>query len=158
MGGVKFFTVSVETPEADKDLMYAVLSGMNMDVDPEAGELKGGAKELGKLIMSYNKDTLAMLCHVPHAIKEKLSAGDWIAAVMLIMGGKITEIKEVDDGKTIYVEVPADTANDKFGIKMRDEASGVSYATLVKAGLVADEDSDDEFDINECDGMDEMEW
>lgn len=39
---------------------------------------------------------------------------------------------------------------------MRDEAAGVSYNALVKAGLVAEDD--DDFDINECEGMDEASW
>lgn len=49
MGGVQFFTVCLETPEANRELMYASLSGMNQDVNPEEGELKGGAKGLGKV-------------------------------------------------------------------------------------------------------------
>lgn len=57
--------------------------------------------------------------------------------------------------RVIYVEVPADAKAEKFGIKIRDEAAGVSYNVLVKAGLVADDD-DDDFDINECEGMEEV--
>jgi len=70
---------------------------------------------------------------------------------------EIVEEKSIDDGECIYVEVKGDPAAERYPLKMRDDASGVSYAALVKAGLVAD-DGDDEFDINECDGMDEMEW
>jgi len=158
MGGVKFFTVSLDEPEGDKDLMYQALDGSNAEPNPEEGELKGGAKELGKIFLSYNTDKLSLLCHVPNVIKEKLAARAWVDAVLTVFpAAQILEEKEYAEGECIYAEVAADKSKDQFPIKMRDEASGVSYAHLVKNGLVADDD-DDDFDINECEGMDEMEW
>lgn len=99
MGGVKFFTVTLEEPEANKDLMYAALEGANQEPNPEEGELKGGAKELGKLLLSYNTEKVAMLCHVPDVLAEKLTADDWVANVTKIVGGDIVETKAVDGGK-----------------------------------------------------------
>jgi len=69
MGGVKFFTVALDVPEASRELMYHALSGFNKDVDPESEELKGGAKGLGKMMLSYKSDLLAILCHVPNELK-----------------------------------------------------------------------------------------
>lgn len=51
------------------------------------------------MIMSYNPDLVAMLCHVPNALAEKYTADAWVEAVMKISGGEIIETKEVDDGK-----------------------------------------------------------
>lgn len=52
-----------------------------------------------QMIMSYNPDLVAMLCHVPNALAEKYTADAWVEAVMKISGGEIIETKEVDDGK-----------------------------------------------------------
>ncbi|CAG9460852.1 unnamed protein product [Pedinophyceae sp. YPF-701] len=156
MGGVKFFCIALDEPAGDKELLFAALAGANAEVDPEAGELKGGAKELGKVLLSYGEDKLSMLCHLPASLADKLSADEWMKTLMDKVGGEILETKD-EEGKIIYAEAKADKDNGKFPIKMRDEASAASYDLLKTKGFVGGDD-DSDFDLNQCEDMQDLEW
>lgn len=55
------------------ELLEAVLEGANVEVDEAADERKGGAGKIGKMFFSSGVNQLAMICHVPKELAEKLT-------------------------------------------------------------------------------------
>lgn len=55
------------------ELLEAVLDGANVEVDEAADERKGGAGKIGKMFFSAGVNQLAMICHVPKELAEKLT-------------------------------------------------------------------------------------
>lgn len=55
------------------ELLEAVLEGANVEVDEAADERKGGAGKIGKMFFSAGVSQLAMICHVPKELAEKLT-------------------------------------------------------------------------------------
>lgn len=141
MGGVKFFTIALETPNGDMELMDSVLSGMNAEVDESAEERKGGAGALGKMLLSAGDKQLAIVCHVPKALQESnsnFSIKAWVAAVVEATGAKVTE--EGEELVRIVAEGDADAG--RFPLKMRDAAQTACFGYLRSAGLLPADDSD----------------
>lgn len=56
MGGLKFFCTFIETAEGDLRLLDASMDAMNVEVDPESEERKGGSGEIGKVIISQSEE------------------------------------------------------------------------------------------------------
>ncbi|MEW5297120.1 MAG: hypothetical protein WDW38_005932 [Sanguina aurantia] len=140
LGGVSFFNISVETPEGDMELLEAVLEGANVEVDEAADERKGGAGKIGKMFFSSGVNQLAMICHVPKELAEKLTLAEWMEAVLKPIGGSVLESTDEVAKAIVLGNVEAG----KFPIKMRDEAISAGFALLRSKGLVIDDDSDDE--------------
>jgi hypothetical protein len=143
MGGVKFFSLAVETPEGDAALLDAVLEGMNAEVDPAGEERKGGAGAIGKLLLSAGDKTLTMVCHVPKELqeekKEQFSMKEWIAAVVAATGATVDS--ETDE--LVKLHADGDGAKELFPLKMRDAGQAAAIAYIRSKGLIPDEDSDD---------------
>lgn len=139
MGGVKFFHVYLESPQGDWDLMQVCMDGFNKEIDPEADDRKGGAKDLSKLLFSYNNDKLIFYCHHPKCSHDKFHIDEWVAQVTAATGA-VKIISATDE----YVkgEVLTDADADRFPIKMKDAAINSCYAWLCKQQLVLAEDSD----------------
>lgn len=57
---------------------------MNQEVDPEGEERRGGAGELGKLLLSAGDKQLAILCHVPKALQVRGRRGCGGGALLLL--------------------------------------------------------------------------
>lgn len=142
MGGVKFFHVSVESPEGDWELMDKVFEGFNLEVDESAEDRKGGAGGLGKVILSYNDDKLIWICHLPEEIqKEKnVDIKAWNANVIEVTGGSVVS----ETPTVIKGEAKANPDANKYSIKMRDEAINRCYIWLQDQKLVLADDSDDD--------------
>lgn len=141
LGGVKFFTITLETPNGDMALMDAVLEGMNAEVDESAEERKGGAGALGKMLLSAGEKQLAVVCQVPKALQESNPAfnmKDWVQVVVESTGAKITEEGE----ELVRLVAAADPDNDRFPLKMRDSAQNACFAYLRTKGLLPADDSD----------------
>lgn len=141
---MSFFGVAVENAEGELELLQQVVDGANTEVDESAEERKGGAGDIGKLFFSAGDKQLALICHVPQELTAKLSAAEWVEAVLKPLGGgNIVETSE----NLIKAVVAADPENNKFPLKMRDEAISASFTLLRAKGLVPDVDSDDD-DVN----------
>ena len=56
MGGLKFFCTFIETAEGDLRLLDASMDAMNVEVEPDSEERKGGSGEIGKVIISQNEE------------------------------------------------------------------------------------------------------
>lgn len=151
-GGVSFFGVSVESAEGELGLLLSVLEGANVEVDESAEERKGGAGDIGKIFFSAGDKQLALICHVPKELQEKLGPKEWVDAVLAPLGtGQVVEETET----VIKAVVPADAEKGKFPLKMRDEAISAGFALLRAKGLVPDVDSDDDVNYAEAAGV---EW
>jgi peptidyl-tRNA hydrolase len=141
MGGVKFFTLALETPNGEMELMDAVLEGMNAEVDEAAEERKGGAGALGKMLLSAGDKQLAVVAQVPKALQdahEAFNLKEWVAAVVEATGAQITEEGE----ELVRLIAPADADAGKFPLKMRDAAQNACFAYLRAKGLLPADDSD----------------
>ncbi|KAI8470430.1 MAG: flagellar associated protein [Monoraphidium minutum] len=141
LGGVKFFTITLETPNGDMTLMDSVLEGMNAEVDEAAEERKGGAGALGKMLLSAGDKALAMVCQVPKALQEahdNFKMAEWVKAVVDATGAKVTE----ETAELVRMVAEADPEKEKFPLKMRDSAQNACFAYLRTAGLLPADDSD----------------
>eukprot|EP00877_Chromochloris_zofingiensis_P006383 jgi/Chrzof1/1999/Cz10g29070.t1 len=143
LGGVKFYTLAVDTPNGDLALMDAVLEGMNVEVDESAEERKGGAGHLGKMLLSAGDKQLAILCHVPKALQEatpEFSIKEWVAAV--VEAAKASIVEEGDE--IVKATVAADPSKELFPLKLRDSAQQAGFAYIKGKGLIPDNDDDDD--------------
>lgn len=152
MGGVSFFTLSMEHSNGEHELLQHTLDGMNKEVDENADDRKGGAGHIGKMLLSANDKKVAIICHVPEPLKEKMSIDEWLDAVVGPLKG--TVLNKGDNVAT--AEILGDPAQERFPLKMRDEAINLSFALLKAKKLVVDDDSDDD-DTNYAEAMG-VEW
>jgi len=142
LGGVKFFNLAVETPEGDMEVLELVMQGLNAEVDEAAEERKGGAGNLGKMLLSAGDKTVAFLCHVPKALAEAtegFSMKEWAEAVAKAGNAKIVE--ETDE--IIKIVGEGDPSKELFPLKMRDAAQSAGFEYIKSKGLIPDDDSDD---------------
>lgn len=159
MGGVKFFSVSLQSPAGKWELMDAVLEGMNKTVDSGADDRKGGAGHIGKCLLFGDENILLILCHMPDSLKDVISQDEWFKAITdsvdaTRVGSPIT-IEGDGAGTVLKAEMKADPENNKFPLKLRDIAIGRSYEYLVSKELVRPEESDDDDNYAEMAGI---EW
>jgi hypothetical protein len=140
MGGVSYFHVSVDSPEADWELMQVCMDGMNRPCPEDAEERRGGADEIGKALMSYNDTKLAIYMHVPKNLIEKCSIDDWFGA----MSAGYTVNKLDGSAEFIRAEVAADPDNNIYPIKVRDDMINKGYQHLAAQQLVMPDDDDDD--------------
>lgn len=56
MGGLKFFCTFIETAEGDLRLLDVSMDAMNVEVEPDSEERKGGSGEIGKVLISQSEE------------------------------------------------------------------------------------------------------
>jgi hypothetical protein len=144
LGGVKFFNLSVDTPNGDLDVLELVLQGMNAEVDESAEERKGGSGHLGKMLLSAGDKTVAFICHVPKALQEeKADTGflikEWVEAVCKAASAEVVEETE----EIVKIRGEGSVEKELFPLKMRDAAQAAGFAYIKSKGLIPDDDSDD---------------
>lgn len=159
MGGVKFFSVAVDTANGSWPLMNAIMDGMNKDVDAAADDRKGGAGEIAKCLLGATDDVLLIICHVPDSIKHLIDQNDWFGEVVDSVGGVMGEESLVETGIAkgvlMRAEMKVSVEKQKFPLKERDVAIGKSFEYLVKKELVRPDESDDDENYAE---MADIEW
>jgi hypothetical protein len=146
--GTHFFTLAIESADGNMKLLEKVLDAMNVEVDEAAEERKGGAGDLGKLLINSNDDKLVIICHTPPEVVEKATAKDWMAAVVKATGVKI--ISETPN--VIKAELDNDPDNQIFVFKRRDQGVSASIEFLRSRQLLP-EDSDDDIDYTANSGI-----
>jgi len=139
MGGVSYFHVSIDACEGDWECLERCMIGMNTPCPEDAEERTGGADEIGKVLMSYNDDKLALYMHVPKNLSE-CSIDEWFDA--MVVGYKVTKIS--GDKEFIKAEMAADQANGIYPIKVRDVMINNGYQHLAAKRLVMPDDDGDE--------------
>lgn len=143
MGGVRFFHVSLDSPEGNWGLMDKCFEGFNKKVDPEAEDRKGGAGNIAKTLFSYKDNTLIFLTHVPTELQEKAQIQEWFDIILKVTGGK--QVGKSDDGTVLKGEVICDPDKGQYAIKVRDDAIQQGYGWLTNKQLVLVDESDDDF-------------
>lgn len=143
MGGVKFFHIAVESANGEWELLDKVLEGFNKEVDESAEDRKGGAGDLGKILLSASDERLILLCHVPKEVEGEIDQAEWFKTVSDAVGA---ESIECTLEKVLKSELKADSDKGIFPIKMRDTAINEGYNYLVSKQLVRPDDDDDDVD------------
>jgi glutathione S-transferase len=149
MGNMSHFNVSLDGPDnggvtaGDVGLMEIMLGDMNMPVDPEQEETKGGSGFVAKALFSYGGEKVGIIVYNPPEQVKKSPAIAWCKAICEGLGGKVLP------GATDLLakgEIFGNAAKDLYPIKIKDEALKASIAHLQKIGVFStdDDDSDDE--------------
>lgn len=158
MGGVKFFSVAVESALGKWELMDAILEGMNKEVDPNADDRKGGAGHIGKCLMFADDKILLIICHMPKELEKDLSQSEWFSTITNSVNANILgEPVELPNngGSVMKAQLGADADTEVFPLKLRDIAIARSFDFLVSKGLVRPDESDDDANYAE---MADIEW
>jgi len=152
LGGIKFFCVTMEKCLGEMEAVKLAMEGMNKEVDEAGDDRKGGAGNLGKMLLSADTDRVAVYAHVPAELKDQLDIKEWVAESVKGMGPVFVE----ESDEFIGVELPLDTSKELFPLKMRDLAINQGFAYLKSKSLVLDESSSDP-DVNYAE-MNGIEW
>jgi len=147
--GTHFFTVTIESANGNLKLLEKVLDAMNVAVDESADERKGGAGDLGKILINANDDKLVVICHTPDEVLEKATAKEWMAAVVKATGVKIVS----ETQNLIKAELDNDPDKDIFVFKRRDQGVSASVEFLRSRQLLPADDSDDDVDYTANSGI-----
>merc|ERR1712070_557287 len=140
MGGLRFFSTSVDEPEGDLDMLIESMKAMNSQPEPGDEERKGCSGHIGKTIFSAGVDQLAVVSYVPEAEQSNRNCKEWLEAILANFGGEITSAsKELCTGR-----VKADGNKGIFPLKIREPMILEANNFLRKKGLFPDDDDDDD--------------
>merc|ERR1712232_6255 len=89
MGGLRFFSTSVDEPEGDLDLLVESMKAMNSQPDPGDEERKGCSGHIGKTIFSAGTEQLAIVSYVPTDEQGNCNCKEWLQAVLASFGGEV---------------------------------------------------------------------
>jgi len=145
MGGLQFFSTSVDEPQGDIEMLKESLTAMNNQPIPGDEERKGCSGHIGKTIFSCGVDQLAVIAYVPEAKLgvEGMNCEEWLKSTLSIFQGEVTEV-----GREICVGiVKADGDKGIFPLKIREPMILEANNFLRKKGLFPEDDSDDEDDM-----------
>jgi len=100
MGGLRFFSTSVDEPEGDLDMLIESMKAMNSQPDPGDEERKGCSGHIGKTIFSAGVDQLAVVSYVPEAEQGNLNCKEWLEATLANFGGEVvSQSKDMCTGR-----------------------------------------------------------
>lgn len=139
MGGIKFFSLCLKNTHPD--CMDIALEAMN--IIPDGVEPFGGARELGKFILTADAKKVAFRVNVPLELHSQLTPKEWAEEVVKRTGKPVvvTEINETTYGG----ELIADPDKDLYAEKIRDELAAQSFPFLRSKELLPEVDEDDDF-------------
>jgi glutathione S-transferase len=140
MGGLRFFSTSVDEPQGDLDLLVKCVEAMNAEAIPGEEERKGCSGHMGKMVFSAGTEQLAVCAYVPAVEQPNLSCEEWLKATLANFQGKV-----VSADKT-YCTGTVQANGDKgiFPLKIREPMILEANNFLRKKGLFPDNDSDDD--------------
>uniref|UniRef100_A0A0G4GR00 Uncharacterized protein n=1 Tax=Chromera velia CCMP2878 TaxID=1169474 RepID=A0A0G4GR00_9ALVE len=150
MGGISFFTLSMETPDGNMELLEKVMEGANKEVDEAAEERKGGSGHIAKAFLSSGEQQLAILIDLPPEQKEKIDKAEWMDRMLKAVGAG--EVIGSDDRQ---IKALVKKEGEVFPIKARDVAIAASFAFLREKELVPPPQDDDDWDPSADSGL---EW
>lgn len=141
MGGLQFFSTSVDEPEGDLEMLVESMKAMNNKPIPGDEERKGCSGHIGKMIFSAGVDQLALVAYVPdEAGQEAGFCEEWLKAVLAAFGGEVTATSAgMCQGRVI-----ADGNKNIFPLKIREPMILESNNFLRKKGLFPEDHSDDD--------------
>jgi len=139
MGGLQFFSTSVDEPDGDLDLLRKSMEAMNVKSDPTDEERKGGSGHVGKMIFSAGTEQLAVVAYVPESKQAELSCEEWLNKVLAAHpGGKL--VASAVDICTGFI--PANPDKGIFPLKIRESLIMESNNFLRSKSLFPDNDDD----------------
>jgi len=150
--GVHFFLTSMIEPNGDMDKLFLCMEGANKPVDPDGDDRKGGAADLGKIFFTAGDTELSMLSHVPKECVDKCTNEEFFGAVCSKVGGKPEKVE--GDESLLKCHIKGDPENNRFPLKLRDEAISAGFEFLKAKGLILDDDSDDDINFADDCGVD----
>ena len=157
MGGQEFFAAAVDEPQGDMAMLEAECDAMECDPDPNEAEIKGGAGQVGKLLISNGTYEVALLASVPQSLEGagKVNAVEWLQWVANATGGDASKcLLDRSDRAYARAVVKADLKSGLYAIRMKDDATPAAFSYLKSVGAIPeddDDDDDDDDDINYAD-------
>jgi len=138
MGGVAYFHVAVDLCAADWELLEACMVAMNKPCPEDADERRGGAEDIGKVLISYIDSKIALYMHVPANLACDMD--DWFNA--MTDGYTVNKISQ--DKTYIKAEILANPDANVFPIKVKDDVINKGYQMLTTKQLVMPDDDEDD--------------
>merc|ERR1712178_4481 len=89
MGGLQFFSTSVDEPQGDLEFLVESMKAMNAQPVPGDEERKGCSGHIGKMIFSAGDKQLAVVAYVPEAKQKDCSCEEWLKKVLSTQNGKV---------------------------------------------------------------------
>jgi len=89
MGGLRFFSTSVDEPQGDLELLVESMKAMNNQPIPGDEERKGCSGHIGKTIFSAGTEQLAIVSYVPKEEQGNLNCKEWLEAILANFGGEL---------------------------------------------------------------------
>jgi len=139
MGGLQFFSTSVDEPDGDVDLLRKSMEAMNTKSDPTDEERKGGSGHVGKMIFSAGTERLAIVAYVPEAKQAELSCEEWLNKVLAAQPNGTLVASAVDICTGF---IPANPDKGIFPLKIRESLIMESNNFLRSKSLFPDNDDD----------------
>lgn len=139
LGGLEFFSCSVETPQGDREILLDVLDGMN----------KEKAGKWGKVVVSANDLTVSGVVHVPKEL-AKSSHLDAIKWAKYIVANTYKAEMTFESEELIEFSIKIDPFEEVFSFKLCDEIleNSTRQLRILKLLPPKHEESDDEANYN----------
>eukprot|EP01064_Diplonema_japonicum_P031112 TRINITY_DN5469_c0_g2_i1.p1 TRINITY_DN5469_c0_g2~~TRINITY_DN5469_c0_g2_i1.p1 ORF type:complete len:286 (+),score=95.24 TRINITY_DN5469_c0_g2_i1:42-860(+) len=154
--GSSFQQANLVEPEGKMELLEVALAAMNVPVEPDAEERKGGADGVAKILLTATDTAFACIIHVPTEYTDpsntelnprgySISAVNWAKAAFSTLPGDGKGIEYLTQTPTLVKAVYKPQPDlGRYTLKAKDAVSGASFAFLREKNLVVDDDSDDE--------------
>jgi valyl-tRNA synthetase len=141
MGGLQFFSCSVDEPDGDVELLQECMKAMNAAPIPGEEERKGCSGHIGKTIFSAGTEQLAVVAYVPDQKVSELSCEEWLRATLANWGGEVLSTSpNICTGRVL-----ANSDKGIFPLKIREPMILDANNFLRKKNLFpADDDDDDD--------------
>jgi len=142
MGGLQFFSTSVDEPEGDIEMLVESMKAMNAVPIPGDEERKGCSGHIGKMIFSAGVDQLAIVAYAPERDGQDHVAfcEEWLKAVLANFGGEVLNV----GAGMCQGRVKADGNKNVFPLKIREPMILESNNFLRQKGLFPEDNSDDD--------------
>lgn len=153
-----FFCTTIEKPDGNLELLKRSMEGMNEEAEEGSEERKGCSGHIGKMIFSAGAKDLAIVVYVPEDKTSKVNALTWLNEVVNKMGVTDASIEQGGTPGLACGTIPGNEKEQKYPIKMKDEAFKMSFQYLVEVGAIQDLGDDDDSDDFVCgdDDFDDM--
>merc|ERR1712139_337347 len=140
MGGLQFFSTSVDEPEGDLEMLVESMKAMNAQPIPGEEERKGCSGHIGKMIFSAGTEQLAVAAYVPESKQSELSCEEWIEKVLSLFQGEAA-----DKSASLCTGcIKTDSDKNIFPLKIREALILEANNFLRKKGLFPEDDGDDD--------------
>ena len=129
------------------------MDAMNVEVEPDAEERKGGSGHIGKMIFSASNDQLAVVAHVPKELVEKINCKEWVESVVAFINEP--DATEVLPGicETKGAFVVKGKPGITFPIKLKDTGLAGAFTYLRSKKCFPESESEDDYCFGDDYGM-----